>query len=133
VERIATVRAPRLELPSVDERIARIERELDGKRVAVSIGRLVASKRVDRAIEHVARTREVDGLVVVGDGPERARLEALARRRDVDARFVGLVPREEALAWIGAASMLLHGSAHEGLSTVVREAQALGTPVVIPL
>jgi len=132
VERIATVRAPSLELPSVDERIARIARELDGKRVAVSVGRLVASKRVDRAIRHVARNRDVDGLVVVGDGPERARLEELARRCDVDTRFVGLVPREEALAWIGAARMVLHGSQHEGLSTVVREAEALGTPVVHP-
>lgn len=133
VERIAVVRAPSLELPRVDDAIARIERELAGKRVAVSVGRLVASKRVDRAIEHVARTREVDALVVVGDGPERARLEALARRLAVDARFLGLLPREEALAWIGAARMVLHGSVCEGLSTVVREAEALGTPVVTPL
>lgn len=132
LERVATVRAPRLELPAVSERIARIARELDGKRVAVSVGRLVASKRVDRAIHHVARTRDVDALVVVGDGPERARLEDLAKRCAVDARFVGLVPREEALAWIGAARMVLHGSLHEGLSTVVREAEALGTPVVHP-
>ncbi len=132
VERIATVRAPSLELPSVEDRIARIARELDGKRVAVCVGRLVASKRVDRAIRHVARNRDVDALVIVGDGPERARLEELARRCDVDTRFVGLVPREEALAWIGAARMVLHGSLHEGLSTVVREAEALGTPVVTP-
>jgi glycosyltransferase involved in cell wall biosynthesis len=132
VERIATVRAPSLELPSVEGRMARIARELDGKRVAVSVGRLVASKRVDRAIRHVARTRDVDALVVVGDGPERARLEELARRCDVDTRFVGLVSREEALAWIGVARMVLHGSQHEGLSTVLREAEALGTPVVHP-
>jgi teichuronic acid biosynthesis glycosyltransferase TuaC len=133
VERIAVVRAPSLEVPRVEDRIARIARELGGTRVAVSVGRLVASKRVDRAIEHVARTRVVDALVVVGDGPERARLEALARERAVDARFLGLLPREEALAWIGAARMVLHGSEREGLSTVVREAEALGTPVVTPL
>lgn len=133
VERIARVRAPSLEVPQVKDAIARIARDLGGTRVAVSVGRLVASKRVDRAIAHVARTREVDALVVVGDGPERARLEELARRSDVDARFVGLVSREEALAWIGAARMVLHASLHEGLSTVVREAEALGTPVVRPL
>lgn len=132
LERIATVQAPRIELPSVEERIARITRELGGKRVAVSVGRLVRSKRVDRAIRYVARTPDVDALVVVGDGPERTRLEDLARRCDVDARFVGLVPREEALAWIGAARMVLHGSEREGLSTVLREAEALGTPVVHP-
>ena len=42
---------------------------------------------------------------------------------------MGLVPREEALAWIGAARIVLHGSEHEGLSTVLREAEHLGVPV----
>jgi glycosyltransferase involved in cell wall biosynthesis len=44
-------------------------------------------------------------------------------------RFVGAVPREEALAWIGAADALLFASRAEGLSTVVREAEALGIRV----
>jgi glycosyltransferase involved in cell wall biosynthesis len=105
-------------------------RTLGETKVAVSVGRLVASKRVDRAIEYVARTRGADALVVVGDGPERKRLEQMARDRGVDARFLGLVAREEALAWIGAADVLLHASEAEGMSTVVREAEALGTRVV---
>ena len=122
--------APPLDLPDVRDAIERLRRELGATRAAVSVGRLVASKRVDRAIEHVARTRDLDALVVVGDGPERARLERLARARGVDARFVGAVGRTAALAWIGAAAELLHASAAEGLSTVVREAEALGTRVV---
>jgi teichuronic acid biosynthesis glycosyltransferase TuaC len=130
VERVARVSAPPLELPDVRDAVRRLRGALGATRAAVSVGRLVASKRVDRAIEHVARTRDVDLLVVVGDGPERARLEKLARARGVDARFVGAVGRPEALAWIGAADELLHASAAEGLSTVVREAQALGTRVV---
>jgi teichuronic acid biosynthesis glycosyltransferase TuaC len=130
VERIAGVSAPLIELPDVSEAIARRRRELGATRAAVSVGRLVASKRVDRAIEHVARARNVDALVVVGDGPERARLEDLARARGVDARFVGTLDRRDALAWIGAAAELLHASLAEGLSTVVREAEALGTPVI---
>jgi teichuronic acid biosynthesis glycosyltransferase TuaC len=130
VERIARVSAPAIEMPDVREAIARRRRDLAGTRAAVSVGRLVASKRVDRAIEHVARSPDLDALVVVGDGPERARLEDLARDRRVDVRFVGAVGRREALAWIGAADVLLHGSVAEGLSTVVREADALGTPVV---
>jgi teichuronic acid biosynthesis glycosyltransferase TuaC len=130
VERIARVAAPLLELPDVRDAVRLLRGELGATRAAVSVGRLVASKRVDRAIEHVARTRDVDVLVVVGDGPERARLEKLARARGVDARFVGAVGRPEALAWIGAAEELLHASAAEGLSTVVREAEALGTRVV---
>ncbi|MGO9832951.1 MAG: glycosyltransferase family 4 protein [Polyangiaceae bacterium] len=130
VERIAFVEAPRIEMPDVREAVARKRRELAGARVAVSVGRLVASKRVERAIERVARASEVDTLVVVGDGPERGRLEQLARTLGVDARFVGAVTRDEALAWIGAADELIHASIAEGMSTVVREAEALGTRVV---
>jgi glycosyltransferase involved in cell wall biosynthesis len=100
-------------------------------RYAVTVGRLVASKRVDKAIAHVAEAGGVDALVVVGDGPERGRLEALARQRGVDARFVGLVPRAAALAWMGAAEVVLHASEEEGLSTVVREAEALGVRCVV--
>jgi glycosyltransferase involved in cell wall biosynthesis len=131
VERVARVAAPPLELPDVREEILRVRHALGPTRAAVSVGRLVASKRVDRAIEHVARMRHVDALVVVGDGPERAHLERLARARGVDARFVGAVGRTAALAWIGAAQELLHASTAEGLSTVVREAEALGTRVVL--
>ncbi|HEY6463527.1 MAG TPA: glycosyltransferase, partial [Polyangiaceae bacterium] len=131
VERMSTVRPAALAFPEVGEAVARKKRELGGARIAVSVGRLVPSKRVDRAIVHVARAREVDALVVVGDGPERPRLEALARSHGVDARFVGVVPREESLAWIGAADHVVFASEAEGASTVLREAEALGTRVVM--
>ncbi|HEX4448086.1 MAG TPA: glycosyltransferase [Polyangiaceae bacterium] len=131
VERVARVEPASIEMPDTGEAAAELRRQLGAARTAVSVGRLVASKRVDRAIEHVARSREFDALVVVGDGPERARLEHLARARRVDARFVGAVGRPLALAWIGAADALLHASEVEGLSTVVREAEALGTRVVL--
>jgi glycosyltransferase involved in cell wall biosynthesis len=131
VEGIAEVRGASLRLPDVTQAVIAKRRELAGLRYAVSVGRLVASKRVDRVIAHVAETRGVEALVVVGDGPERGRLEELARRRGVDARFVGLVPRAEALAWMGAAEVVLHASEREGLSTVVREAEALGVRCVV--
>ncbi len=130
VERIAFVQAASIEMPDVSAAVQLRRRALGGHRVAVSVGRLVTSKGVDRAIEHVARSRDVEALVIVGDGPERPRLERLARARNVDARFVGAVERPEALAWIGAADVLLHASRAEGLSTVVREAVALGTRVL---
>jgi glycosyltransferase involved in cell wall biosynthesis len=130
VLRVARVEAAALEMIDVRDAAARLRAELGERRTAVIVGRLVAGKRVDRAIEHVARSRELDALVVVGDGPERSRLEHLARRRGVDARFVGTLDRAGALAWIAAANVVLHASIAEGLSTVVREAEALGTPVL---
>ncbi len=126
VERIAVVRPASIELPDVRERVRARQRELAGRRAAVVVGRLVPGKRVDRVIAHVAAMGDGTTLVVVGDGPERGRLEAMAREKGVAARFVGLVAREEALAWMGAASVVLHASREEGCSTVRREAEALG-------
>jgi glycosyltransferase involved in cell wall biosynthesis len=137
VARIALVRAASIELPDVAgvrRAGAELRARLDGARagaIAVTVGRLVAGKHVERAIEYVARTRAARTLVVVGDGPERPRLERLARSLDVDARFVGTLPRSTALSWIAAADVVLHASEAEGLSTVLREADALGTRVVI--
>jgi glycosyltransferase involved in cell wall biosynthesis len=130
VERIARVEASPLDLPDVSGAIALRRRELGARRVAVSVGRLVPGKSVERAIEYVRSRSDLDVLYVVGDGPERGRLEDLALRRRVDVRFVGAVGRRDALTWIGAADVLVHASRAEGLSTVVREAEAVGTPVV---
>jgi teichuronic acid biosynthesis glycosyltransferase TuaC len=123
VSRVARVVAPALDLPASVPPIARPE-----GRTLVTVARLVASKRVDAAIAHAAAVRAA--LVVVGDGPERARLEAMARDLGVKARFTGTLPRPEALGWIAVADALIHASAAEGLSCVVREAEALGTTVV---
>lgn len=125
-----TVRPPPFELHDVEQRAAALREARSGTPLAVTVARLVPSKRVDRVIEHVAQ-RGSDALVVVGDGPERSRLEAMAIAKKVDATFVGLVARREALAWIRAADVLVFASREEGLSTVLREAEALGTRVEI--
>ncbi|MFO0675532.1 MAG: glycosyltransferase [Polyangiaceae bacterium] len=101
----------------------------------VAVGRLVASKRFDAVVRHVAsrsashRGNAAPRLIVVGDGPERGSLEALARSLGVDARFVGTLPRPEALGHMVAAKVLLHASRVEGASTVLREAESLGVHV----
>jgi teichuronic acid biosynthesis glycosyltransferase TuaC len=130
VQRVARVEAPPIEMPDVSAAVADLRRELGARRIAVSVGRLVPSKRVERGVEYVARSKDVERLVVIGDGPERARLEHLARRLGVDAWFMGALARPKALAWIGAADLLIVASEAEGLSTVIREASALGTRVV---
>jgi teichuronic acid biosynthesis glycosyltransferase TuaC len=132
LESIAVVEAPLIDIPDVTARARLLRDEHDGERLVVCAGRLVPDKRFDLVVRHVAE-REPRGtrLVVVGDGPERGRLERAARDLGVSACFVGRTVREDALAWIGAADALLHASNVEGLSTVVREANALGTPVVV--
>ena len=130
LRRVARVEPCAIDMPDVGAAIAGRRSAFAGKALYSCVGRLVESKRVDRVIEHVA-TLEPSTLVVVGDGPERGNLERLAVTRGVDARFVGKTSRPEALAWIGASDALLHASREEGLSTVVREAEALGVRVVM--
>jgi len=129
LEAVAQVRECPIELPDVRAAVL-ANRWLRGQGpLVVCVGRLVPSKRVEQVIDFVA-TRLSPGtrLVVVGDGPLRTRLEARARARGVDARFVGQTTRSAALAWIGAADAVLQASLTEGLSTVEREARALHVP-----
>ena len=65
-------------------------------------------------------------VVVCGDGPERQRLE----RGFPKVHFLGQVPRKRALEWMAASDVVLSASLEEGAPTVVREARALGVPVV---
>ena len=125
--RLAVAPSP-ITMPDVGAAAASLRARYAGKRLAVCVGRLIPAKGVDRVIEHVAQNEPHTTLVVVGDGPERERLEAHARRRSLATTFVGKLPRCEALAWIGAADVVFHGSRSEGACTVMREANELGTP-----
>jgi teichuronic acid biosynthesis glycosyltransferase TuaC len=126
-----------LVVPDVHEDARAKRSALVGRRLYVCAGRLVASKRVDKVIDYVASssdhgtTRADRTLVVLGDGPERAHLERLAKAWQIDVRFLGKTTRREALGWIGAADELVHASRVEGLSTVIREAEELGVPVTL--
>jgi teichuronic acid biosynthesis glycosyltransferase TuaC len=129
VGRVARVEACPIDVPDVRGAVVEKRALLGETRLAVCVARLVPGKRVDRVIEHMAREPHPRGrLVVVGDGPLRASLEIRARSLGVDALFVGQTTRPVALAWIGAADVVLHASESEGLSTVEREAAALGVP-----
>jgi glycosyltransferase involved in cell wall biosynthesis len=69
-------------------------------------------------------------LAIVGDGPERAALEAFARSNDLADRtvFTGYVA--DPFAWMMRARVLVLPSVYEGLPCVIMEALACGTPVV---
>jgi glycosyltransferase involved in cell wall biosynthesis len=98
---------------------------------AVTVGRLIPLKRVDGLLEALKELPDL-GLVVVGDGPERPRLERRARELGVQDRvyFAGRRPKKEALGLMAACDLFVLNSVHEGLPHVVLEAMALGLPVV---
>lgn len=62
------------------------------------VARLVEGAGIDVAIDAMAMLDVCAALVVIGDGPNRARLEALACANDVDVRFEGALYSEEELA-----------------------------------
>lgn len=104
-------------------------------RVVVA-GRLLAYKRVDlllRAWPIVVGQMPHASLRIVGDGPEMAALILLADtdQNSENVCFLGQLPRrEQVLAEIATAELLVQPSTREGQSTVVLEALTLGTPVL---
>ncbi|MEV0264894.1 glycosyltransferase family 4 protein [Streptomyces sp. NPDC050617] len=95
----------------------------------VAMGRLVEYKRVDLLLRLWERVRPVTGgrLVIVGDGPERARLQALA---GPGVTFAGRIDEAAKHRLLCAAWLLLHPSLVEGWGLVVTEAAVRGTPTV---
>jgi glycosyltransferase involved in cell wall biosynthesis len=78
----------------------------------------------------IAALRQLPGatLILVGDGPDRRRLEGLARGANV--RFLGNRPHAELPALLAAADVMVLPTVSEGLANVWVEALACGTPVV---
>ncbi len=98
---------------------------------AVTVGRLIPLKRVDGILAAVAQVPGL-GLIVVGDGPERPRLEQLAESLGITDRvyFAGRRNREETLGLMASCDLFVLNSSHETFSHVILEAMALGLPVV---
>ena len=102
----------------------------------VAASRLIAWKGIDLAIEAVAlaRSRGIDvELVILQDGPERGRLEALCRKCGVEGAvtFAGRLPtRDDVFREIAAADALIHPAWHEAFGQVCLESLALGVPVI---
>jgi glycosyltransferase involved in cell wall biosynthesis len=69
-------------------------------------------------------------LVILGDGPEQARLEEEARRQGVADRVRFLGQRDDAPALLGGADLYVNSSISEGISLTILEAMAAGLPVV---
>jgi glycosyltransferase involved in cell wall biosynthesis len=97
----------------------------------VTVGRLIPLKCVDRVIEALVSCPDI-GLVIVGDGSERQRLEGFANTLDVADRvyFAGQVSQAEAIRLMAACDFFVLNSTHEGLPHVVLEAMSLCLPVV---
>ena len=97
-------------------------------RVLLCVARLTKQKGVDVAVRALpaVRERHPDAvLVVLGEGPERGRLEALAGE---GVYLLGRVP--DVASWLRRAQLLVHPVRWEGFGLAMLEAMLAGLPVV---
>ncbi len=113
---------------------------LDGRKVLLTVGRLVPRKGIDtvlRALPGVAREMPDALYVICGEGPDRERLETLARDLQVAdrTRFLGEVAYEDLPRYYNACDVFVMPSRQvrpfvEGFGIVFLEANACGKAVV---
>jgi glycosyltransferase involved in cell wall biosynthesis len=98
-----------------------------GQALVMYVGRLAREKKLDRL---AAALRRVDGVrgAIVGDGPDRARLEQVFG--DLPVTFTGTLRGEELSAAYASADIFAFPSDTDTFGNVVLEAMACGVPVV---
>lgn len=99
------------------------------------LGRLKAYKRIERLIDALVRVRDrvPDAVLhIAGEGDHRARLEAYARERGVEAavHFHGFVDEEHKRELLQGSWLFASASEMEGWGISVAEANACGTPAI---
>jgi GalNAc-alpha-(1->4)-GalNAc-alpha-(1->3)-diNAcBac-PP-undecaprenol alpha-1,4-N-acetyl-D-galactosaminyltransferase len=105
----------------------------EGRMRIISVGRFEPHKGFDRLIEAFALTageRTDWDLVIIGEGPERARLETLVRRHDLGHRIhlPGVV--KDVFRELAASHLMAFPSRYEGFPNALAEALATGLPPV---
>jgi glycosyltransferase involved in cell wall biosynthesis len=98
-----------------------------------AVGRLDPVKDLPtllEAFETVASAHGTARLVLIGEGPERARLERLIDERDLGERVTLAGYRRDVRALLPALDVYVNSSIFEGVSLTILEAMAAGLPVV---
>ena len=118
----------------IDSKFTQAPREeapVAGKFRWLFVGRLVAQKNVELLLEATALMSQEAELVIVGDGEDRAKLEALARRLKLNqVTFAGVQRGEDLLMQYRQADAFVLPSTKESTGLVLLEAMAAGLPIV---
>ena len=100
-------------------------------KVVLWCGRLDPVKRVEWLVAHAARAGSADcQYVLIGEGPDRSRIEALIRAYSLEHRICVAGWRGDVRLWMTAADLLAFPSRTEGMPNTVLEALAAGLPTV---
>jgi glycosyltransferase involved in cell wall biosynthesis len=134
----ATYRVPRARLTILPNGVGaeffaadRARPTADGATRLLFVGRLSTQKNVPRLLHAVAAVRRPVELVLVGDGEDRALVEAtIARLGLTNVRLAGAARGGELVDWYRWADVFVLPSDKEGMPLVLLEAMAAGLPVV---
>jgi glycosyltransferase involved in cell wall biosynthesis len=113
-----------------------VRRELgfgSGDLVLVQVARLDYLKdhaTAIRTMEQVVQAHTQARLLLVGEGPERGKIEKEIRERHLEANVLLLGQRSDVARFLRAADVFLLSSISEGIPLTVIEAMAAGLPVV---
>lgn len=113
----------------------RAEHVTDGQYLALFLGRVIVEKGIEETIDAVRLLRDQGRnvkLLVVGEGQERARAEALRTELGLEqtVKFLGWVRPEDVKNYMAAADVFVGPSWTEPQGLTFREALAAGTAVV---
>lgn len=114
-----------------DRRAAKVAKGLSGPVVA-TLGALIPRKGQALVIEALSGLADAT-LLLIGNGPDRPALVALAQRLGMAdrVRLLGSVPHADLPGWLAACDVMALPSASEGLANAWVEATACGVPLVI--
>ncbi len=99
--------------------------------VVVCVARLIEEKALDTLLRAATSAGPPVALVLVGDGPERPRLEALARELGARVVFTGAIDWDRIVETYVASDVFALVSRHEPWGVVVNEAASCGLPLVL--
>lgn len=128
-------------LPSLDAEMIyafKEKHELSEKKIILTIARLVERKGIDKTIEAmklVCKDYPDAVYIIVGDGPDKQRLQELAGDVQESIQFVGKVSDEERNLWLASCDLFVMPAREttcdvEGFGIVYLEAHQYSKPVI---
>lgn len=118
---------------SVDSSLRKSLDLSDDDFVFICVGRLMEIKRHDFLIEALNRLKLIDRvkLLIVGEGPERKKIETMIKQKDLlnNVKLLGF--RDDVAELLKISNCFLLASTTEGLSCSIAEAMAAGLPLVV--
>jgi glycosyltransferase involved in cell wall biosynthesis len=101
----------------------------------IFVGRIVPIKRVDRLIGALAlAAADLPSIraAIIGDGPLRSEMEALAGRLGIADRVTFTGRQDDVASWLRRARVFMLTSASEGVALSLMEATMCGLPAIVP-